>query len=112
MGVWSSLKSPVWMITPTGVSMASETASATEWVTSNVVVAGRTAFPGRTGTPPFPVAKRALQEFQDARPESLSGDFTVLTDDYNPLDLWSLEGHEEWRREALAWLPWEVVISE
>ena len=29
----SILKSPVWMTTPTGVSMASETASTIEWVT-------------------------------------------------------------------------------
>ena len=34
MGVWSNLKSPVWTMRPTGVSMMSASASGIEWLTA------------------------------------------------------------------------------
>jgi len=36
----------------------------------------------------------------------------ILTDDYNPLDLWAAAGQENWRKEALGWIPWEVMVAE
>jgi spermidine synthase len=79
---------------------------------NNVVVAGRAAAEVRAGDPPFPIPELIAREFAGAHEFSPSGSFTILTDDYNPLDLWALAGHEEWRRQMLDWVPWEMMLAE
>ena len=78
----------------------------------NLVVASREPLGNSTPSSVAMVPPEVLAEFQAAAPESLVGEAHILTDDYNPLDLWALAGHEESRREVLQWLPWEVVVSE
>jgi spermidine synthase len=78
----------------------------------NVVVAGRTPAALRTGDPPFQMPAPTAAQVAMAREHHPTGPHTILTDDYNPLDLWAVAEHEEWRREALAWLPWDVALAE
>jgi hypothetical protein len=42
----------------------------------------------------------------------LVGPSIVLTDDYNPLELWAADAHEMWRKAALRRFPAEVVFAE
>lgn len=78
----------------------------------NLLIASREPLEISTPSSAAGVPPEVLAEFRAAAPESLSGEAHILTDDYNPLDLWALAGHEESRREVLQWLPWEVVVSE
>ncbi|HVP40287.1 MAG TPA: fused MFS/spermidine synthase [Candidatus Saccharimonadales bacterium] len=78
----------------------------------NVLVAGRAPVVPAEGPRPFRVPAFVDSQLAAARPLPLRGPGTLLTDDYNPLDLWSLAGHEEGRRESLAWLPWDVTLAE
>ncbi|MBI5836847.1 MAG: hypothetical protein HZB25_06360, partial [Candidatus Eisenbacteria bacterium] len=78
----------------------------------NILVAGRAPVSLETGARPFAVSAEVDSELAASKPLALAGPSTLLTDDYNPLDLWALAGHEEWRREALAWMPWDVTLAE
>jgi len=78
----------------------------------NVVVAGRAPAALRRGPAPFPIPAEVDSEVAWSRPMRLEGPAIVLRDDYNPLDLWALAGHEEWRREALQWMPWDVALAQ
>jgi spermidine synthase len=79
---------------------------------NNVVVAGRTPVALPAGTAPFAVPGAIAGEFGAAHEYRPEGPAIVLTDDYNPLDLWALPGHEEWRKEMLAWVPWEMMLAD
>jgi spermidine synthase len=61
---------------------------------------------------PFEVAPQLRHELAAIAPVELRGVAVVLSDDYNPLDLWSVEAHEEWRRLALEKLSWDVLLAE
>ena len=81
---------------------------------SNIVLAARGPVDLTPSAPrlPFAVLPALVPEVYGVKPTTLHGVGSVLTDDYNPLDLWSLEAHEEWRRLALANLPWDVLLAE
>jgi hypothetical protein len=42
----------------------------------------------------------------------VSGPGIVLTDDYNPLDLWVVDASEKWRAAALEMYPPDVLFAE
>ena len=46
------------------------------------------------------------------RPLDLDGASVVVTDDYNPLELWSLPGHETWRKSLLETVPPAILLAE
>ena len=73
--------------------------------------AGRSALPELKMAPekvPIPVA----DQVQIQAPLDLSGSSIVLDDDYNPLDLWSVDAAEKWRAAAIAMYPHEVLFAE
>jgi spermidine synthase len=59
---------------------------------------------------PLPLGVRArMREIESVE---LVGPSIVLTDDYNPLELWAADAHEMWRKAALRSFPSEVVFAE
>ena len=75
-------------------------------------VAGRSPVVLRSEAAPFSVPEAIAKEFAAAHDYQPAGPAIVLTDDYNPLDLWGLPGHERWRREMLGWVPWEMMLAD
>lgn len=79
---------------------------------NNIIVAGREPLDLRSGPPPFPIPAHLSSELNSLAPMRLVGPAVLLSDDYNPLDLWSMEAHEEFRRMALWNTPWDVILAE
>ncbi|MBM4244710.1 MAG: hypothetical protein FJ148_12975 [Deltaproteobacteria bacterium] len=79
---------------------------------NNIVLAAREPIALRGGPRPFAVPPWMESQVVLQPPLDLSGDAVVITDDYNPLDLWAVEGSETWRRAAMAMYPSDVLLSE
>lgn len=79
---------------------------------NNIVIASREPIHLQGGARPFAVPPWMAAQVAIQPPLDVSGPGIVLTDDYNPLDLWALEASEAWRRAALTMHPAEVVFAE
>ena len=79
---------------------------------NNIIVAGREPVSLHSGRPPFPIPAQVSGELRNLAPMPLVGPAVLLTDDYNPLDLWSMEAHETFRRIELGITPWDVMLAE
>ena len=79
---------------------------------NNIVLASREPITLRPGLRPFPVPPWLAPQVVLQPPLDVSGPGVVLSDDYNPLDLWGVEGSETWRRAAMAMYPSDVLLSD
>ncbi|MEW6270612.1 MAG: fused MFS/spermidine synthase [Thermodesulfobacteriota bacterium] len=79
---------------------------------NNIVLAAREPIRLRGGPRPFPVPPWLEEQVRVQPPLDVSGPAIVLSDDYNPLDLWSVDASEAWRRAALTTFAPEVLYAE
>lgn len=77
----------------------------------NIVLAAREPHTMRAGPLPFPVPAALLAEVDDAVPIEIEPGL-VLTDAYNPLDLWAVDDLEYLRGLTLKTLRWDVVLAD
>jgi len=79
---------------------------------NNIVIASHDPIRLHGGPRPFAVPPW-IEEQVAIRPAlDVSGPGIVLTDDYNPLDLWAVEASEAWRQAAIGMYPPEVLFAE
>lgn len=79
---------------------------------NNIVIASREPIRQSARRRPFAVPPWLEEQVMIQPALDVSGDGIVLTDDYNPLDLWAMDASETWRRAALAtWSP-DVTFAE
>ncbi|HEY8515631.1 MAG TPA: fused MFS/spermidine synthase [Candidatus Binatia bacterium] len=79
---------------------------------NNIVLAAREPIELRGGPRPFPVPPWLEEQVRVQPPLDVTGDAIVLSDDYNPLDLWAVDAAEAWRRSALHTFSREVLYAE
>ena len=79
---------------------------------NNVIVASREPIRLRTGARPFAVPPWLEPQIAPQPALDLVGPAIVLSDDYNPIDLWSVEASETWRRAAMQMLRRDVLFAE
>lgn len=79
---------------------------------NNIVLASREPVRLRRGPRPFRVPPWMEEQVVLQEPLDTGGEGIVLTDDYNPLDLWSVDASEAWRRAAIDMWPREVLFAE
>lgn len=79
---------------------------------NNVILASREPIRLRGGPRPFAVPPWMSEQVVIREPLELTGEAIVLSDDYNPLDLWSVEASETWRRAAMDMFPGDVLFAE
>jgi spermidine synthase len=77
----------------------------------NIVLAAREPHALRAGPLPFPVAPSLVAEVDGVTPIELEPGM-VLTDAYNPLDLWAVDDLEFLRALTLKNLRWDVVLAD
>lgn len=79
---------------------------------NNIVLAAREPIRLRRGPRPFPVPPWMEAQVSLQEPLDVSGDAIVLSDDYNPLDLWAVDASETWRKAAMDMWPRDVLFAE
>ena len=79
---------------------------------NNIVLASREPIRLRRGPRPFAVPPWMDPQITLQEPIDTSGDAIVLSDDYNPLDLWSVDASETWRKAAMGMWPSDVLFAE
>ncbi len=77
----------------------------------NIVIAAREPHTMQTGPLPFPVPAALAAEVDGAAPIVIEPGL-VLTDAYNPLDLWAVDDLEYLRGLTLANLRWDIVLAD
>jgi spermidine synthase len=79
---------------------------------NNIVLAAREPIRLRAGPRPFAIPPWMEEQVRIQPPLDVSGPAIVLSDDYNPLDLWAVDASEAWRRAALQTFSREVLYAE
>lgn len=79
---------------------------------NNIIIAAREPVRLQRGTRPFVVPPFLLEQIALQPPLDVSGPGIVLTDDYNPLDLWAVDAAEVWRTAAMKMFRSEVLFVE
>ena len=79
---------------------------------NNIIIAAREPIRLHAGPRPFAVPPWLAEQVVLQPPLDVSGPGIVLTDDYNPLDLWAVDASETWREAALKMHPPEVLFAE
>lgn len=79
---------------------------------NNIILASREPIRLRPGPLPFAVPPWLAQQVRLQAPLELSGPAIVLSDDYNPLDLWAVDASERWREAALDLYAGDVLFAE
>jgi spermidine synthase len=79
---------------------------------NNLIVAKREPWELAGGPSPIPVFPAIRAEARLREPLDLEPGGLVLTDDFNPLELWSLPVHEAWRELVIEWVPSDVLLAE
>lgn len=80
---------------------------------NNIVIASREPIALRRGPRPFAVLPWMADRVRIQPPLDVGDDGAiVLTDDYNPLDLWAVDASERWRRAALEMYSSDVLLAE
>lgn len=77
----------------------------------NIVLAAREPHALRAGPLPFPVAAKLVPEVERITPTTIEPGI-VLTDAFNPLDLWAVDDLEYLRGLTLKNLRWDVVLAD
>ncbi|HEV7734467.1 MAG TPA: fused MFS/spermidine synthase [Candidatus Binatia bacterium] len=77
----------------------------------NIVLAAREPHTMQTGPLPFAVPAALAAEVDDVAPIAIEPGL-VLTDAYNPLDLWAVDDLEYLRGLTLTTLRWDVVLAD
>ena len=79
---------------------------------NNIVVAAREPIHLRRGPRPFAVPPWMESQVALQEPLDTHGDAIILSDDYNPLDLWAVDASETWRKAAMDMWPRDVLFAE
>ncbi|MBM4267680.1 MAG: hypothetical protein FJ144_13880 [Deltaproteobacteria bacterium] len=79
---------------------------------SNLVVASREPRSLADMPLPFDVAPRVQPRLDMGEPLDVDGPALLVTDDYNPLELWAVHGQEVWREGLLETLPPSILLAE
>ena len=79
---------------------------------NNIVLASREPIRLRHGPRPFAIPPWMEPQVVIQDPIDTSGSAIVLSDDYNPLDLWAVDASETWRKAAMDMWPRDVLFAE
>lgn len=79
---------------------------------NNLIVAKREPWELRSGLSPVPVRPEVRSEARLRPPLEVAAGGLVLTDDFNPIEVWSLPDQETWRTMVLDWVASDVLLAE
>jgi spermidine synthase len=79
---------------------------------NNIVLAAREPIRLHRGPRPFPVPPWMESQVALQAPLDTSGPAIILSDDYNPLDLWAVDASETWRKAAMDMWSRDVLFAE
>ncbi len=79
---------------------------------SNLLVAAREPVEIREGRIPFVAARPIRRLMGVTEPLEIAGAAEIITDDYNPLDLWAVAGQEAWRRGVMTSMRPPILLAE